>query len=102
MINLIVESSATLLSSWGQMIEKQGGVIDIPIDKHMRSFSGDVISRACFGSNYVKGEEIFLKLRGLQEALSKNVLSSGIPGLKYLLDLALILRGSDIFGIFPS
>ncbi|KAL0419363.1 UNVERIFIED_CONTAM: cytochrome [Sesamum radiatum] len=50
----------------------------------MRSFSGDVISKACFGSNYSKGEEIFFKLRALQEAASKRVLATGIPGMRHL------------------
>ncbi|KAL0419358.1 UNVERIFIED_CONTAM: cytochrome [Sesamum radiatum] len=66
------------------IVEREGGLADINIDKYMRSFSGDVISRACFGSNYSKGEEIFLKLRALQEAASKKVLAIGIPGMRHL------------------
>lgn len=68
MINLITKSTTTLINSWSNIIEAEGGVADIKIDNHMRSFSGDVISRACFGSNYCKGVEIFQKLRNLQEA----------------------------------
>ena len=33
------------------MIEKEGGIAAIKIDEGLRSFSGDVIARACFGSN---------------------------------------------------
>ncbi|GKU91594.1 hypothetical protein SLEP1_g5450 [Rubroshorea leprosula] len=84
MIKLMADSSITLVNSWKSQIESGGGVADIKIDNCMRSFSGDVISRACFGSNYAKGEEIFLKLRALQEAMSKKVLASGIPGMRYL------------------
>ncbi|XP_022753894.1 cytochrome P450 714C2-like [Durio zibethinus] len=84
MMNLIVESTFTLLNSWKSRIEAEGGLADIRIDEYMRSFSGDVISRACFGSNYSKGEEIFLKLRALQEAMSKKNLSTGVPGMRYL------------------
>nr|POF24202.1 cytochrome p450 [Quercus suber] len=84
MMNLMVESSITLVNSWTNLIESEGGVADVHIDEYMRSFSGDVISRACFGSNYSKGEEIFLKLRELQEQMSKKVLFSGIPVLRYL------------------
>ncbi|KAK3039865.1 hypothetical protein RJ639_028258 [Escallonia herrerae] len=84
MYNLITESTMTLLDSWKNIIEAQGGIADIKIDQHMRSFSGDVISRACFGSNFSKGEEIFLKLRALQEESSKKVLATGIPGMRYL------------------
>ncbi|KAM7521954.1 hypothetical protein LguiA_011856 [Lonicera macranthoides] len=84
MYSLITDSTIKLLDSWKSIIESSGGIADIKIDPHMRSFSGDVISRACFGSNFSKGEEIFLKLRALQEAASKKVLSTGIPGMRYL------------------
>ncbi|KAB2075078.1 hypothetical protein ES319_A07G195700v1 [Gossypium barbadense] len=84
MMNLIVESTFTLVDSWKTRIEVEGGLAHIKIDEYMRSFSGDVISRACFGSNYCKGEEIFLKLRALQEAMSKKGLSTGVPGMRYL------------------
>ncbi|KAG6680764.1 hypothetical protein I3842_13G059500 [Carya illinoinensis] len=84
MTNLITESTINLLNTWKGRVETGGGTADIKIDEYMRSFSGDVISRACFGSNYSKGEEIFVKLRALQEAMSKKVLSTGVPGLRYL------------------
>ncbi|KAA8543619.1 hypothetical protein F0562_021635 [Nyssa sinensis] len=84
MMNLITESTTTLLNSWKGRIEAAGGLAEIKIDQDMRSFSGDVISRACFGSNYSKGEEIFKRLRALQEAASKKVLSTGIPGMRHL------------------
>ncbi|GFZ13386.1 hypothetical protein Acr_23g0017710 [Actinidia rufa] len=74
MMNMITESANTMLESWKSRIEAGGGIADIKIDQDMRSFSGDVISRACFGSNFSKGEEIFKKLRALQEAASKKVL----------------------------
>lgn len=76
MIKLIVESSSKLVNSWNEKMDKEGSV-DLRIDEHMRCFSGDVISRACFGSNYSKGEEIFVKLRALQEALANKFLSCG-------------------------
>ena len=82
MIDLITESVDTLLKSWRSMIEAEGGIADIRIDEHMTSFSGDVISRACFGGSYTKGEEIFLKLKALQEAMSKKAFSF-IPGMRY-------------------
>ncbi|KAI3450179.1 hypothetical protein Pfo_006844 [Paulownia fortunei] len=85
MMNMITESTLTLVNSWKTKIdEAKGGTADIKIDQHMRSFSGDVISKACFGSNYSKGQEIFFKLRDLQEAASKKVLATGIPGMRHL------------------
>ena len=81
-MNIITESTNTLLDTWRRKIEAEGGKSEVKIDTYMRSFSGDVISRACFGSNYSKGEEIFQKLRCLQEAMSKKVFSTGIPGMR--------------------
>ncbi|XP_047306869.1 cytochrome P450 714C2-like [Impatiens glandulifera] len=82
MIDLIAKSSIAMVDKWMDLVD--GGVADINIDEHMRNFSGDVISRACFGSNYVQGEEIFLKLRALQEIASKKTFSTGIPGMRHL------------------
>ncbi|WCJ34906.1 Cytochrome P450 714C2 [Euphorbia peplus] len=83
MANLIAESSMNLVNSWKIRIEKGGTSSDFKIDQELRNFSGDVISRACFGSNYSKGEMIFLKLKSLQEAMSKKTLSTGIPALRH-------------------
>ena len=87
MVNIINESAITVVDSWKSMIETQGGTADLKIDQYMRSFSGDVISKACFGSNYSKGEEIFLKLRLLQEALSKKGIgiAGQLPAMRYKL-----------------
>ena len=70
-----------MLRSWESRIENEGGIAVIEIDKDLRSLSADIISRACFGSNYTQGEEIFLKLRDLGKIMSKRPL--GIPGLRY-------------------
>lgn len=83
MMNLMVESSIALVKSWTDRINREGGVADINIDEYMRSFSGDVISRACFGSNFSKGEQIFLKLRALQEQMSRKLLFNGVPGVRF-------------------
>ncbi|KAK3415900.1 hypothetical protein EUGRSUZ_H01375 [Eucalyptus grandis] len=74
LIPLITESTVTLLESWKRRTETEGGTADVKIDHHMRSFSADVISRACFESNFSRGEDIFHKLRQLQEAMAKNYL----------------------------
>ncbi|KAG8388808.1 hypothetical protein BUALT_Bualt02G0163600 [Buddleja alternifolia] len=85
MINVIQESTMALLKSWMKKIEADGGLADIKIDEYMGMFSGDVISRACFGSNYADGEEIFMKFGALKESESKKVfMSTGIPFLRHI------------------
>ena len=76
-----MDSTTTLVRSWESRIEGDGGMAEINIDLEIRNLSADIISRACFGSNYTKGEEIFLKLRNLQDAMSRGFI--GIPGSRY-------------------
>lgn len=82
MVDQIVVSTNIMLRSWESRIERDGVVSEIKIDEDLRSLSADIISRACFGSNYAPGKEIFTKLRDLQKLLSK--ISVGIPGLRYV------------------
>lgn len=84
MMNLIQESALTIVDSWSAMIEEKGGIADIKVDPYMRQFSGDVISKACFGSSYAKGEDIFSKLNLLEEATSNKNLAMGIPGMRWV------------------
>ncbi|KAL0330169.1 UNVERIFIED_CONTAM: cytochrome [Sesamum radiatum] len=86
MMSIITESGLALVDSWKHKVESEaGGVVEIGVDQCMKRFSGDIISRACFGSSYSEGQEIFLKLDILQEIVSKGILSVlGIPGLSCL------------------
>ncbi|KAL0312176.1 UNVERIFIED_CONTAM: cytochrome [Sesamum radiatum] len=72
--------------SWKHKVESEGGgVVEIGVGHCMKRFSGDIISRACFGGSYSKGQEIFLKFVDLQEIMYKWKLSAlGIPGLRHL------------------
>lgn len=79
-MKLMVDATICILKSWENRIENGGGSADIIVDDDMRILSADIISRACFGSNYSKGEEIFSKLRTLQKTMSK--VRIGIPGLR--------------------
>ncbi|KAL0341172.1 UNVERIFIED_CONTAM: cytochrome [Sesamum radiatum] len=70
---LMVESAESLTKKWEGCIESQGGkMAEIKAEEDLRSVSADVISKACFGSSYLKGKEIFSKLRTLQKAISKQ------------------------------
>lgn len=80
MVGLMLESAQPLLTKWEDCIDAQGGLMaEIKVDEDLRSLSGDVIARACFGSSYFKGKEIFSKLRTLQKAISNQGLLFGIP-----------------------
>ncbi|VAI03829.1 unnamed protein product [Triticum turgidum subsp. durum] len=72
MIELIVEASVPPLEAWESMLDDAGGSREIDVDGYLRNFSADVIARACFGSDFTTGEEIFYKLRQLQKAISQQ------------------------------
>ncbi|KAL5795113.1 hypothetical protein ACOSP7_003707 [Xanthoceras sorbifolium] len=81
-VHLMVDSTKSLLGSWESRIESEGGTAEIRVDQDLRSLAADIISRACFGSNYSKGQEIFIRLGSLQKIMSKGMI--GVPGLRYL------------------
>ncbi|KAH6809938.1 cytochrome P450 [Perilla frutescens var. frutescens] len=73
MVGLMVESGELLTLKWEAYAESQGGkMVEVKAEEDLRSVSADVISKACFGSSYLKGKQIFSKLRTLQKAISKQ------------------------------
>ncbi|KAF9595779.1 hypothetical protein IFM89_004181 [Coptis chinensis] len=83
MVNLMVNSTISLIEVWESRLESEEGIGEIKVDEDLRKFSADVISKACFGSSYSKGKQIFQKLRGLQKGMSKQGILLGVPGLRY-------------------
>ncbi|KAL1557042.1 cytochrome P450 714C2-like isoform X1 [Salvia divinorum] len=84
MTNLIEQSTLMLIESWKGLIDAQGGKADIKIDDYLKKFSGEVISRACFGSSYAEGEQLFQKLAALQQITAMKGFSMGIPGMRHV------------------
>ncbi|KAK1286788.1 hypothetical protein QJS10_CPB20g00039 [Acorus calamus] len=85
MMGLIVDSTISMLKAWESRIDESGcGKAEVRVDGDLRDLSADVISRACFGDSYSKGEEIFSMLAELKKAMSKQSLIVGIPDLRFL------------------
>ncbi|XAR60846.1 hypothetical protein NMG60_11034370 [Bertholletia excelsa] len=84
MTTMVFESASMLLDLWKSKVDADGGIADILVDQYLLDCSGDIISRACFGSNYANGKEIFCKLNILKDAMAKRIFSIGIPGMSYL------------------
>ncbi|PIA43415.1 hypothetical protein AQUCO_01900064v1 [Aquilegia coerulea] len=72
------------VKSWENQIASNGGVADIKVDDDLRDLSADVISRACFGSSYGMGNEIFKTLGALKEIITRKNYIFGIPSFSYL------------------
>ncbi|KAL3521344.1 hypothetical protein ACH5RR_019493 [Cinchona calisaya] len=84
MVGLMLQSTEPLIAKWDASIEAQGGKIaEIAVQEDLRGVSGDVIARACFGSSYFKGKNIFSKLRTLQKVISNQSALFGIPTLRF-------------------
>ncbi|KAJ9680493.1 hypothetical protein PVL29_019730 [Vitis rotundifolia] len=84
MVNSMVDSTTIVLRTWENSVDNEEGVADIRVDEDLRRVSADIISRACFGSSYSQGKDIFLKLRTLQKIMSKGFLYTGVPGRRHL------------------
>ena len=93
MVDLIVECTIPMLKSWEHRIDSEGevGIGDVRVDEDLKCFSAFVISRACFGSSYSNGEEIFSRLRAIRHEMAKAGILLGIPGWRYV----------DIYGRLP-
>lgn len=79
-MKLMVESTSKMIESWDEKTRNSEGKLDVKVDDDLKSLSADIISRACFGSSYVEGEQICLKLQTLQMVMSK--VPVGVPGLR--------------------
>ncbi|KAK6794173.1 hypothetical protein RDI58_007626 [Solanum bulbocastanum] len=85
MVSLMLQSAELLTMKWDERIEAEGGkMAEISVGEDLRSLSADVISRACFGSSYFKGKNIFSKLRTLQKVISNTSILFGSPALGFL------------------
>ncbi|GLT58294.1 hypothetical protein SLA2020_311970 [Shorea laevis] len=85
LVGLMIDSTQPLLRKWEEYIEAEGGgAADIQVDGDLRSLTADVIARACFGSSYSKGKEIFSKLRILQTSISQQSTLFGMSNFGFL------------------
>ncbi|KAG9443319.1 hypothetical protein H6P81_014659 [Aristolochia fimbriata] len=85
MTDMMLGSLGTLMDTWEKKVDATGtGATEINVDPDLRTYTADVISKACFGSSFSEGKDIFSQLKTLQIALSKQTGDIGIPGLRYI------------------
>lgn len=88
MLPLMVAAAQPLLRSWEAAVDDGSArgveAAAVDVDADIRSFSFDVISRACFGSDHSRGREIFLRLRALSGLMAEPSVIFAIPSLRYL------------------
>lgn len=88
MVGLMEDCTMAMITTWEKRLSEssQLGVDhhEFIVDQDLRGLSADIISRACFGSSYSQGKNIFAKLRDMQEALSQESLIFGLPTFRFL------------------
>ncbi|KAF8007891.1 hypothetical protein BT93_K1783 [Corymbia citriodora subsp. variegata] len=84
MVDMMVESAVCVMEKWESQMEEAGGVASVQVDEDLKSLSAEMISKACFGSNYLIGNEIFSKMLVLQDLLSKQHALVGLPGVRHI------------------
>ncbi|XP_054814073.1 cytochrome P450 714A1-like [Prosopis cineraria] len=71
MVCFMEESTMEIMRKWERIIGESGGkMAEIMIDNDMKELTGDIISKVCFGGSYSLGNQIFAKLKALQNALA--------------------------------
>ncbi|KAK7266926.1 hypothetical protein RIF29_19587 [Crotalaria pallida] len=84
MVGLMEESAMAIIRKWEDRIaESEGGMAEIAIDQDMKVLTADIISKACFGTSYAQGIQIFAKLAIMQAILSKPSILFGFINLRY-------------------
>ena len=84
MVGVIEQSTIVMMKTWeNRILESEGGVADMIIDEDLKRLSADIISRACFGSSYSQGNQIFSKIASLQDALSKPSVLFGLFNFRF-------------------
>ncbi|KAK9001986.1 hypothetical protein V6N11_024679 [Hibiscus sabdariffa] len=77
--------NSAVAEKWEAIIDANGGLVtEFNVDGNLRSISADVIVRACFGSSYVKGKQIFSKLRTIQTSITKQGFLFGLNSSRFL------------------
>ncbi|KAI9108140.1 hypothetical protein K1719_021013 [Acacia pycnantha] len=85
MVDFMEESTKEIIRKWDRRITESGGkVAEIVIDKDLMALTADVICKACFGSSYAQGNQIFAKLSALQAVLAKPNLLFGFTHIRFL------------------
>ncbi|KAG9455247.1 hypothetical protein H6P81_008151 [Aristolochia fimbriata] len=84
MVPAFYTSSMELISKWNDMVDAQGGSCEVDVWPEFQNFTGDVISRTAFGSDYREGRPIFELQSEQAELLHKTITSPYFPGLEYL------------------
>lgn len=85
------ESTTAMIKRWDcRILESKSGIVDMEIDDELKTLSADIISRACFGSSYSFGNQIFEKIADMVEVYGKPSLQFGFLNFSWLANIFFI------------
>ncbi|KAJ3698153.1 hypothetical protein LUZ61_001858 [Rhynchospora tenuis] len=88
MTKSMAKCAQSMVEKWTEIITKaeteSNQPVEMEVSSHFLEMTADVISHTAFGSNYMKGKEVFLAQKEQQMLLFKFLLKVPFPGYKYL------------------
>ncbi|KAJ4755237.1 Cytochrome P450 734A1 [Rhynchospora pubera] len=88
MTKSMANCAQSMVEKWTDIITKaeteRNQPVEMEVSSHFLEMTADVISHTAFGSNYMKGKEVFLAQKEQQMLLFKSLLKVPFPGYKYL------------------
>ena len=82
----MVASVETMLEKW-----KQSEVKQVEVYQEIKVLTSEIISRTAFGSSYLEGKNTFDMLARMGSIISRNTYTVGIPWIRYIFLLSLLL-----------
>nr|XP_004488496.1 cytochrome P450 714A2-like [Cicer arietinum] len=85
MLYSMEDSAMEIVKKWDKSIEEnKGKTVDLVIEHDLKVLSEDILSKACFGSNYGEGKHVFERLGAMQTKLGKTSTLLGFFNLSFL------------------
>lgn len=85
MLGLFVNCTDDMISRWDKLTGSTGGSCEVDISQEFHNLTGDMLSKAAFGSNFEEGKLVFSLLREQCELIFTAKLAINVfPWLRYL------------------
>lgn len=79
MLGTMLDSGNTLVKSWEEVVETEGGIADIKVDDYVKTFTSSIASIAMFGRYEAEESVLFSKCRDLMEVSGSPTVVDGRP-----------------------
>ncbi|MCL7038070.1 hypothetical protein MKW94_013081 [Papaver nudicaule] len=84
MVPAFTSCCAKLIERWTDLVALSGGSCEVDVWPELQNFTGDVLSRAAFGSSFEEGKEIFELQKEQVKLVVEASQSFYVPGFRFL------------------